>query len=51
MRNFRLLWLQKGREMRSGTAYDKASAEARKAALEQEAGVSEVRVVEVKPGE
>ncbi|MFD6360167.1 hypothetical protein ACFWFX_09970 [Streptomyces roseolus] len=51
MRNFRVLWLENGREMRSGAAYDEASAEARKARLEQEAGVSEVRVVEVKPGE
>ncbi|MGW6248055.1 hypothetical protein [Streptomyces roseolus] len=51
MKNFRVLWLQDGREMRSGVAYDEASAEARKRVLESEAGVSEVRVVEVKPGE
>lgn len=51
MRNFRVLWLLDGREVRSGVAYDEPSAEARRVALEGEAGVSEVRVVEVKPGE
>ncbi|MFH8627790.1 hypothetical protein ACH4A8_38885 [Streptomyces vietnamensis] len=51
MQNFKVTWLQDGTPMQSGVAYDKPSAEGRAARLEQEGGVSEVRVIEVKPGE
>ncbi|MGW6557927.1 hypothetical protein [Streptomyces hydrogenans] len=51
MRNFRVLWLEDGREVRSGVAYDEPSAESRRVELEPQVGVSGVRVVEAKPGE
>lgn len=51
VQNFKVTWVQAGRSMRSGVAYDKPSAEDRKARLGQEDGVTDVQVVEVKPGE
>ncbi|MFF8840517.1 hypothetical protein [Streptomyces sp. NPDC015130] len=51
MQNYRVTWVQDGREKRSGVSYDQPSAESRKARLEQEDGVTDVRIVPVKPGE
>ncbi|WP_204116760.1 hypothetical protein [Streptomyces sp. CS081A] len=51
MENFKVAWMQDGEPKRSTVAYDRPSAEDRKARLEREAGVSDVKIVKVKPGE
>ncbi|MFC8008707.1 hypothetical protein [Streptomyces cinereoruber] len=51
MQNYKLTWKKNGATKRSGVAYDKPSADHRKARLEQEDGVTDVQVIKVKPGE
>lgn len=51
VQNYKVIWVQDGEPKRSTVAYDRPSADDRAARLEQEAGVTDVRVVEVKPGE
>ncbi|MGA5869286.1 hypothetical protein [Streptomyces cinereoruber] len=51
MENFKVVWLENGEPKRSTVAYDRPSAEDRVARLEQEAGVTDVKVIKVKPGE
>ncbi|WP_185893450.1 hypothetical protein [Streptomyces sp. WAC08241] len=51
MQNYKVAWVQDGEPKRSGVAYDKPSAEDRKARLEQEDGITDVQIIQVKPGE
>ncbi|MBB4984993.1 hypothetical protein [Streptomyces nymphaeiformis] len=51
MQNFKVTWVQAGEPKRSTVAYDRPSADDRAARLGQEAGVTDVQVIEVKPGE
>lgn len=51
MENFRVKWSAGGEEHTSAVAYDRATAEERKAELEQQDDVSAVRIVPTKPGE
>lgn len=51
VQNFKVTWVQDGEPKRSVVAYGKSSAESRKAELEREDGVTDVEIVEVKPGE
>lgn len=50
MKNFKVKWTEDGKERTSVVSYSESSAEKRKQQLEA-AGATNVRVVQVKPGE
>ncbi|MFI1528602.1 hypothetical protein [Streptomyces griseus] len=50
MKNFKVRWVEDGRERASVVAYDESSAKRRADELEPQEGVSNVRVVPVAPG-
>ncbi|MEU4920258.1 hypothetical protein AB0G29_12965 [Streptomyces parvus] len=50
MKNFKVRWVEDGRERVSVVAYDEPSAKRRAEELEPREGVSSVRVVPVAPG-
>ncbi|MYR95471.1 MULTISPECIES: hypothetical protein [unclassified Streptomyces] len=50
MKNFKVRWVEDGRERVSVVAYNESSAKRRAEELELQDGVSDVRVVSVAPG-